>query len=176
MQFGLRPPTRELLVLKVRLLVDLVKISIDGILQRWSRAAPHYGWDGYKIPQIKGWWSNIRAGVETREGADRKRREWGCKPVLSCPSSPPSHIRVYSEKSAVCGSSWSSELALLVGFVCTKGKRLDWDYHRPRPPCLSSVQQPARDAAFQKNSFNSEQKWCAWGCSQSKTWGSKRLE
>lgn len=53
---------------------------------------------------------------------------------------------VYSEKSSVCGSSWSSELALSVGFVCTKGRRLDWDYHRPRPPCLSSVQQPARDA------------------------------
>ena len=47
-----------------------------------------------------------------RRGADRKK-EWsrrerderGCEPVLSCPSSPPSHTRVYSEKSAACGSS-----------------------------------------------------------------------
>lgn len=83
-----------------------------GLSERW-RAVPQHDWDGHEIPQIRGCWANTpvgRGGGE--EGGDRKkessrreRDERGCEPVLSCPSSPPSHTRVYSEKSAACGSS-----------------------------------------------------------------------
>ena len=75
---------------------------------------------------------------------ERERGKRGRKPALSCPSSPLCHKGL--EKSAACGFSKSSDLAQLVVFVCTKGRHLDWDYHRARPPCLSKVQQPARDA------------------------------
>lgn len=129
-----------------------ITIGIYRILESFRNTAEPSR-DSNKIPQIKGCWAKTQVGKEKRGGGGRweksRRRErggWGCKPMLSCPSSPPSRIRVYSEKSAACDSSYSSELAQLVGFVCTKERHLDWNYQRPRPPCLSSVQQPARDA------------------------------
>lgn len=100
--------------------------------------SPHRGWD--KIPHIKGCWANT--SVEERRGGQEedKKGEWVWKPVLSCASSPPSHIQLGFTLRNLTPvvlhrfRNWPYQWDLFA----KKGRHLDRDYHRPRPPCLSS--------------------------------------
>lgn len=54
----------------------------------------------------------------------------------------PLPLSPYLQKSAACDSPHSSELALLVGFICTKGETFGLELSEAQ----TSVSQPARDA------------------------------